>query len=70
MSEFKSILSIIFHAIYGAVCIQLTHSSCDDCENIFFLIFDTVNLSDRCVGATKDQVQSPSKKSLPPLAIG
>ena len=25
-------LSIIFHAIYGAVCIQLSHFSYDDCE--------------------------------------
>ena len=29
----KSILSIIFHAIYGFVCIQQTYFSCDDCEN-------------------------------------
>ena len=29
----KSVLSIIFHAIYGAVPIKLTHFSCDDCEN-------------------------------------
>ena len=29
----KSILSIIFHAIYGAVCIRFTHFSYDDCKN-------------------------------------
>ena len=29
----KSILPIIVHAIYGAVCIQLKHFSDDDCEN-------------------------------------
>ena len=33
VSKIKSILSIIFHAIYGAVCIQFTHFSYDDCEN-------------------------------------
>ena len=27
-------LEAIFHALYGAVCIQLTHVSCDDCENM------------------------------------
>ena len=27
------VLSVIFHATYVAVCIQLTHLSCDDCEN-------------------------------------
>ena len=31
--ECVSIFSIIFHAIHGAVCIQLTHLSYDDCEN-------------------------------------
>ena len=33
VSKIQSILSIIFHAIYGAVRIQLTHFSHDDCEN-------------------------------------
>ena len=32
----KSNLPIIFHVIYGAVCIQPTHFSCDDCENTCF----------------------------------
>ena len=31
--KLKSILCVIFHAIDGAVCIQLTHFSCDDCKN-------------------------------------
>ena len=31
--KIKPILPIIFHAIYGAVCIQLTHFSCDDSAN-------------------------------------
>ena len=26
----KSVLSVIFHATYGAVCIRLTHLTCDD----------------------------------------
>ena len=29
-----SIISITFHAIHGAVCIQLTNLSYDDCENM------------------------------------
>ena len=33
MSKIKLIVSIIFHAIYGAVCIQLTNSSHKDFEN-------------------------------------
>ena len=33
VSKIKSIISIIFHAIYGAVCIQLTHFSCDYCKS-------------------------------------
>ena len=33
VSKIRLVLSIIFHAIYGAVCIQLTHFSYDDCEN-------------------------------------
>ena len=34
VSKIRSVFSIIFHAIYGAVCIQLTHFFYDDCENI------------------------------------
>ena len=33
VSKIKFILSIIFHAIYGAVYFQQAHSSCDDCDN-------------------------------------
>ena len=33
----KSILSTNFHEIYGAVCIQLTHFSYEDFENMFIL---------------------------------
>ena len=38
VSKSKSIFSIIFHAIYGAVFIQLTHFSCDNCENMCTLL--------------------------------
>ena len=33
VTKIRSVLSVIFHAISGAVCIQLTHCSYDDCEN-------------------------------------
>ena len=39
VSEINSILSIIVHAIYGAVRIQLTHFSSDDCENTCILSY-------------------------------
>ena len=35
--KIKSILSIIFHAIYEAVFIQLTQSCCDNCKNTCIL---------------------------------
>ena len=34
VSKIKSILPIIFYTIYGAVCIQLTHFSYKDCQNM------------------------------------
>ena len=33
VSNIKFILWVIFYAIYGAVCIQLTHLCYDNCEN-------------------------------------
>ena len=39
VSRIKSIFSIICNAIYGAVRIQLTHFSYDDCENTGTLSF-------------------------------
>ena len=33
VSQIKSILSVIFHEIYGAMRTQLAHFFCDDCEN-------------------------------------
>ena len=38
-SKIKSILSIIFHAIYGAVCIQFNYFSNDDCEKTYNLSY-------------------------------
>ena len=42
-SKIKSILSIIFHAIYGAVRIELTHFSYDDFENMCTLSYLSFN---------------------------
>ena len=39
VTKIYSILSIIFHAIYGAVCIHLTHFSYDNCENVCTLSY-------------------------------
>ena len=43
VSEIKTILSIIFYSIYGAVCLQLTHFSCDDRENVYFILLSSSN---------------------------
>ena len=39
MSKIKSIILIIFHAIYGVLRMQLTHLSYDDCENMCTLSY-------------------------------
>ena len=39
VSKIKSIFSVIFHEMYGPVCIQLTHLSYDDCENALILSY-------------------------------
>ena len=41
--KIKTILSIIFYSIYGAVCLQLTHFSCDDRENVYFILLSSSN---------------------------
>ena len=38
VSKIKTILSIIFYSMYGAVCHQLTQFSCDDSENVYFIL--------------------------------
>ena len=43
VSKIKPILSIIFYSIYGAVCLQLTHLSCDDRENVYFILLSSSN---------------------------
>ena len=37
VSKIKTILSIIFYSIYGAVCLQLTQFYCGDRENVYFI---------------------------------
>ena len=36
--KIKSIFSILFHAIYRAMCIQLTHLSYDDFANVYLIL--------------------------------
>ena len=43
VSKIKTILSIIFYSIYGAVCLQLTQFSCDDRENVYFILLSSSN---------------------------
>ena len=38
VSKIKAIFSIIFYSIFGAVCLQLTQLSCDDRENVYFIL--------------------------------
>ena len=48
VSKIKSTFLIIFHAIYEAVCIQLTHFSCDDCGNtcsLFCFHYQTLSMN-------------------------
>ena len=42
VSKIKTILSIIFYSIYGAVCLQLTQFSCDG-ENVYFIVLSSSN---------------------------
>ena len=43
VSKIKTILSIIFYSIYGAMFLQLTQFSCDDRENVFFILLSSSN---------------------------
>ena len=43
VSKIKTIPSIIFYSIYGAVCLQLTQFSCDDRENVYFILLSSWN---------------------------
>ena len=53
VSKVKSVLSVIFHAIYGASCIQLTHFSYDAFKNmctLFYIIKSEVWPFCHCLG--------------------
>ena len=43
VSKIKKIISIIFYSIYRAVCLQLTQFSCDDRENVYFILLSSSN---------------------------
>ena len=43
VSKIKTILSYICYSIYGAVCLQLTQFSCDDRENVYFILLSSSN---------------------------
>ena len=43
VSKIKTVLSIIFYSIYGAVCLQLTQLSRDGCENVYFILLSSSN---------------------------
>ena len=43
VSKIKTILSIIFYSIYGAVCLQLSQFSSDDRENVYFILLSSSN---------------------------
>ena len=42
-SKIETILAIIFHSMYGAVCLQLTQFACHDCENVNFILLSSSN---------------------------
>ena len=41
--KIKHIFSVIHYTIYGTVCFQFTHFSCDDWENIHFVLLSSSN---------------------------
>ena len=41
VSKIKQIFSAIHYTIYGAVCFQFTHFTCDDWENIHFVLLSS-----------------------------
>ena len=43
VSKLKKIISIIFCLLYGAVCLQFTQLSRDDCENVCFILLSSSN---------------------------
>ena len=43
VSKIETILSIIFCSLFGAVCLQFTQLSCDDRENVYFILLSSSN---------------------------
>ena len=43
VSKIETILAIIFHSMYGAMCLQLNQFSCDDCENVYLILLSSSN---------------------------
>ena len=43
VSKSKTILSIIFYSILWSMCLQLTRFSCDDRENVWFILLSSSN---------------------------
>ena len=43
VSKIEHIFSVIHCPLYGAVCFQLTHSPCDDWQNIHFVLLSSSN---------------------------
>ena len=43
VSKMKTILSIIFCSLHGAVCLQFTQFSYDDRENVYFILSSSSN---------------------------
>ena len=41
--KIETILAIIFHSIYGAVCLKFTQFACHDCENVYFILLSSSN---------------------------
>ena len=43
VSKIKTILSIIFCSLYGAVCLQFTQLSCGEREDVYFILLLSSN---------------------------
>ena len=43
VSKIKTILSSILYSVNGTVCLQLTQLSCDDRENVHFILLSSSN---------------------------
>ena len=43
VSKIKHIFSVIHYTIYGAVCFQFIHFSCDEWDNIHFILLSSSN---------------------------